>query len=187
MRRSPPGRPRSTSGFAALLLRARGEEPAYREACRELLRSFDLAEVGPHTANDIAWTCALGTAAVDDYAPLVRLAETVAAIRPEPNRLNTLGALLYRAGRFADSVRQLERSVDVHGAGGSVFDALFLAMAHRRLGHGEEARRWLRRGSSPAPVAMFKPDASGDRSWIPQLEQELLGREAAATVGATDP
>ena len=63
------------------------------------------------------------------------------------NRLNTLGAVLYRAGRFEEAVRQLKRSVEVHGAGGTPYDALFLAMAHHQLGHADQARRWLRLGT----------------------------------------
>ena len=56
-------------------------------------------------------------------------------------------------------------------------------MAHHRLGHRDEALRWLHRGTSPGPVAMFKPDASGDTSWIPRLELAILRREAATTLG----
>ncbi len=170
-----------------MILRARGDESAYREACQELLRTFDVAEAAPGVINDIAWTCAFGAAAVNDYAPLLRSLETAVASRPRADRLNTLGALLYRAGRFADAVRQLERAVDAQGAGGTAYDALFLAMAHRRLGHGEEARRWLRRGGAPAPVAGSDPGASAATSWITRLELEFLRREAVATVGALDP
>ncbi len=170
-----------------LFLRARGDDSAYREACRQLLRAFDVTKIPPRTANDLAWSCALGAGAVEDYAPLIRLAESAAASRPAPNRLNTLGAILYRAGRFEDAIRQLGRSVEIHGAGGTLYDALFLAMAHHRLGRAEEARQWFHRGSSPAPVAMFKPDAGGDTSWIPQLELKILRREAAATLGLDGP
>jgi hypothetical protein len=145
-----------------------------------------VAKAAPRTVNEIAWTCALGTAALDDYGPLLRAAEEATAGPTDANRLNTLGALLYRAGRFADAVRQLERSVDAHGAGGTAHDALFLAMAHGRLGHGEEARIWLRRGDIPVSVATFNAGANGDTPWIPRLELDFLRREAAATVGALD-
>jgi tetratricopeptide (TPR) repeat protein len=170
-----------------LLFLARGHESAYSAACRQLLRMFDATKAAPRTVNDLAWSCALGAGAIEDYAPLIRLAESAVAIRPAPNRLNTLGALLYRAGRFEEAIRQLERSVEAHGAGGTDHDALFLAMAHHRLGRREEARRWLRRGTSPAPVALYKPDASDDSSWTLRLELEILRREAAATLGTVGP
>ena len=170
-----------------LFHRARGDEAAYREACRQILRTFDVTTAPPATVNDLAWSCALGPGAVDDYDLLIHLAASATASRPTANRLNTLGALLYRAGRFEEAIRQLERSVEVHGAGGTPFDALFLAMAHHRLGHLEEARRWQSRGTNPAPAATPRPDAGGGPRWIPQLELEVLRREAAATLGAVGP
>jgi tetratricopeptide (TPR) repeat protein len=170
-----------------LFLRTRGDYDGYREACRQLLDTFDTRTIPPSAANNLAWCFALGAGAVDDYAALLDLAEAAAASRPEPNRLNTLGALLYRAGRFEEAIRQLERSVAMHGAGGTPYDALFLAMAHQRLGRRDEARQWLARGTSPAPIAMFKPDATGDTSWIPRLELDILSREAAEMLGTDAP
>jgi tetratricopeptide (TPR) repeat protein len=163
----------------ALARLALGDHGEYVAACRHLLEKFGAASLAPKTANNVAWSCALGAAAVADYGPPVRLAE-LAAARSAQNRLNTLGAVLYRAGRVDEAIEQLGRSVAAHGAGGRHYDALFLAMAHHRLGHAEEARNWLRRASEVTPVAMRKPDASGPSSWIPRVEIEMLRREAAA-------
>jgi serine/threonine protein kinase/WD40 repeat protein len=170
-----------------LVRRARTGAAAYREACRELLRDFAAADLPPRIANLLAWSCALDDGVVEDYAPLVRLAESAVVGRPSQDRLNTLGALLYRAGRFEEAVRQLQRSVEMHGAGGTPYDALFLALAHHRLGRREEARRWFRRGTAPAPAARFKADAIGDTSWIPRLELDILRREVAAALGPDGP
>jgi serine/threonine protein kinase/WD40 repeat protein len=166
-----------------LFLRARGDSSAYRDACRDLLSSFDLHILSPRVANNVAWACALEAGCVEDYEPLIRLARSVAAVRPEPNRLNTLGAILFRAGQFEEAIRQLEQSVAAHGAGGTAYDAIFLAMAHHRLGNREQALRWLQMSHSQ-PVATFKPDADGDTSWIPHLELEVLRREAAKMIGS---
>jgi len=108
------------------------------------------------------------------------------AARSDQIRLNTLGAILYRAGRVEEAIEQLERAVAAHGAGGTYYDALFLAMANHRIGHAEEARSWLRRASEVAPAAMRKPDASGPSSWIPRIEIEILRREAAALIEPSD-
>ena len=116
----------------------------------------------------------------EDYRRPVQLAESSVASRTESNRLNTLGAILYRGGEFSAAVEQLERSVAIHGAGGTAYDAVFLAMAHHRLGHPAKAREWLRRTGMPASAGMHKPDESGPSSWIPRLELELLRREANA-------
>ncbi|MFO0907398.1 MAG: tetratricopeptide repeat protein [Isosphaeraceae bacterium] len=151
-----------------------------------MLRSFDPNRLPPATVNSLAWSCALGPDALDDYDPLIRLATRAAASRPEPNRLNTVGAILFRAGRFEEAIRQLDRAIQVHGAGGTQYDALFLAMTHHRLGHSDEARRWYDRATSTPPAAMQKPGATGDTSWIPRVELETLQREAAAALGLGD-
>ena len=102
-------------------------------------------------------------------------------------RLNTLGAILYRAGRFEDAIRQLGRSVEVHDAEGMRYDAVFLAMAHHRLGHADEARRWLRPSNAVDPITMRNPGAGDDPSWLRRLEIELLRREATNMIEPIHP
>jgi eukaryotic-like serine/threonine-protein kinase len=165
----------------AMVRLAMGDHGEYVAVCRHILEKFGAEGQTPRTSNNIAWSCALGPAALTDYAPAVSLAESAAA-RSEQNRLNTLGAILYRAGRVDEAIEQLDRSVVAHGAGGTHYDALFLAMAHHQLGHADEARRWLRRACEAAPVAMRKPDASGPSSWIPLVEIEMLRREAKTLI-----
>ena len=165
----------------AMVQLAMGDHAKYVTTCRSLVEKFSAAEATPKTANNVAWSCALGPAALADYAPAVQLAK-LAAGSSEQNRLNTLGAILFRAGRTQEAIEQLSRSVAAHGVGGTHYDALFLAMAHHRLGHADEARTWLRRASDVAPVAMNKPDASGPSSWIPRIEIEMLRREATAMI-----
>ena len=57
---------------------------------------------------------------------------------------NTLGVAHYRAGDWAEAVDALEESMRLR-SGGDPYDWLFLAMARRRLGDAEAARRWLDR------------------------------------------
>ncbi len=45
---------------------------------------------------------------------------------------------MYRSGRFEEGIR-------LRGGGSVPADWPFLAMAHHRLGHRDEARRWLDR------------------------------------------
>jgi serine/threonine protein kinase/WD40 repeat protein len=165
----------------ALFRQARGDQPAYSDACRQLLRMADAAQMVPHVANDIAWTCSLGPGAVADYSSVIHLAEMAAAGGPSHSRLNTLGAVLYRAGRFEEAARHLSQAVEIHGKG-TELDALFLAMAHQKLGHGEEARRWLRRGTAVGPVAMHDSGAIGDETWNLKLELEIFRSEASAMI-----
>ena len=108
----------------------------------------------------------------------VRLAELAVNGAPEQSKaylLNTLGAALYRAGRFAEAVRRLEEGIQKRKGVSSEADWVFLAMAHHRLGHHEEARRWLDRFRDRGPN--LDPSAF----WH-ELEIRLLRAEAEAVV-----
>jgi tetratricopeptide (TPR) repeat protein len=168
----------------ALLQWAEGDRTGYQVACRKLLQAFDAAELKPRLANEIAWACAVGSEAVDDYTRVVRLAEVAATGGSPGQGPSTLGAALFRAGRLEEAVRHLDRSVEVQGADGSPFDALFLAMAHQRLGRVQEARDWLRRGTAASPPAMQRPGKRGDGSWMTPLGLALLRREATSLIGS---
>ena len=70
------------------------------------------------------------------------------ALELDPGRpiyLNTRGVVLYRAGRFAEALTTLDESLEAGKGEFDGFDLHFLAMAHHRLGHRDEARRCLDR------------------------------------------
>jgi len=85
--------------------------------------------------------------------------------------LNTLGVVQYREGRHAQAIATLERSLAAGRGQADAFDLFFLAMAHHRLGHHQEARdqfdravRWLEtQNTMPQPqareLAAFRAEA----------------------------
>jgi hypothetical protein len=155
-----------------------------RRACEELLKRFgkttDLAQ-----ANRVAWYCVLAPDAVEDPKALVRLAENALAAHPEGGRqrsdvLQTLGAALYRAGRFEEAVRRLDESMQTRGDGGDARGFAFLAMAHHRLGRRDEAKRWLDKLVSYRPEEGF--DFSRD-----DVEVRILHREAESLILGSRP
>jgi uncharacterized protein HemY len=151
-----------------------GDEAAYRKLCTELLKDEgDLPS--PAVANGIAWVCALGPDAVGNYARPLALAEWAVRTEPGSDKLNTLGAVLYRAGRFREAVERLGASV--RAGDGRAEDWAFLAMAHARLGEEAEARQYLAklRHSLPRPGAIWD-----------NLQRELLFQQAQAAVEGTD-
>jgi serine/threonine protein kinase/Tfp pilus assembly protein PilF len=56
---------------------------------------------------------------------------------------NTLGAAYCRAGQWNDALKAIERAMTIQQEG--ALDWFFLAMAHHKLGHEKEARRWYDR------------------------------------------
>jgi hypothetical protein len=81
-----------------------------------------------------------------------------------------LGAALVRAGQPQEAVRELDEAVRLHGAGGSLWAKLFLALAHQRLGH-------------PEKVEQFRQQAQGTADW----EEELVRRQLEGELDAARP
>ncbi len=88
---------------------------------------------------------------------------------------NTLGAVLYRADRFEDAIRRLGDGIRLRGGDSVPQDWAFLAMAHHRLGHPDEARHWLDR------LRNRQRSTDPDQFWE-ELEIRLLHSEAEAVV-----
>jgi tetratricopeptide (TPR) repeat protein len=106
----------------------------YRKAIG-LNRDYSLAH------NNLAWLLAnCPDPRFRDPAEAVRLAKRAVELG-RGDAWNTLGAAYYRTGDWEAAVAALEKSVQLRG-GGDSFDWFFLAMAHGRLGHQEEARKW---------------------------------------------
>ena len=57
-----------------------------------------------------------------------------------------MGVVQYRAGRYAEAIETLEQSLAAGQGHSDAWDLFFLAMAHHRLGHGEQGRACFERG-----------------------------------------
>ena len=173
----------------ALTQLATGRSADYRRLCADLLDRFGSAG-RPSVANNVAWCCSLGPAALGDLKPVLKLARRVTAQRRNAENLNTLGAALYRSGEFEEAIRTLKEAVAGGKEHGSAWDFLFLAMTHARLGHTGEAQRLLAR-VGPWVEAHLRPVSNSDLpaplSWQNQLELRLLRREAEAVVAGHTP
>jgi serine/threonine protein kinase/Flp pilus assembly protein TadD len=142
-------------------------EAVWREAIR---RQPD--HVGAHVGiNNLAWF--LATSAdpkVRDPKRAVELAE-IAVARVPNVAWNTLGVAQYRAGDWQAATASFEKSMAV-SAEGYAIDCLFLAMAHWKLEHQEEARPWYDR----AAAWMEKNDSQNEELRRFRAEaEELLG------------
>ena len=137
-------------GYLQLLcLLEHGDIQAYRRVVADLLAKFGKITT-PNEAKNGAWYCVLADDALPDLNVPVSMAEAaLAAYNPNQKRfaLNTLGASLYRAGRFDEAIRRLEESVQASGGIGVPQDWAFLAMASSKKGDSEAAQALARQAS----------------------------------------
>jgi tetratricopeptide (TPR) repeat protein len=158
---------------AALALLKRSDRAGYRKFCERMVQN-EGAPKSANDANNLAWICALGPNALDDYKTPVALAEKVVKLA-SPNgkhgALNTLGAILLRAGRAKEAIERLDEGIKANKGEGHQLDWLFLAMAHHRVGATAQARRCLDRVNACPPQSALSWDC---------LEIELLHKEVRA-------
>ena len=157
---------------------------AYGRLCRSLIAEAEsISNVS--FANEAAWMFVLGPNAVDDYERVLRLLSK--ALQPVPGIetrrpavLNTLGAALYRAGRYREAIDTLHEGMLARDGNGTPDDWVFLAMAHQQLGHTIEAKRWLEQVKKKLRV-------NTSLNWN-SLELSILYREAETmiAVGSKD-
>jgi WD40 repeat protein/tetratricopeptide (TPR) repeat protein len=167
----------------AVALLAAGDEDGYRKACAGLLRRVDETDQGSETA---ARTCVLAPAALADLRPVLVWAET--QILEFPGNVGhggTLGAVLYRMGRFEPAVRELHSAVEADRDDAAAAPCLFLAMAYHRLGKSEDARGWLDEAGRRLAVPPARKRSEEEMpEWAERLALERLRKEAETLLGA---
>jgi WD40 repeat protein len=142
--------------FAQGLLRAEVLEKikadsGFSDAIRQ--QALTLAKKEPENAavlNNGSWAIVRRPdAKAQEYQAALRRAEVACRLAPENGEcLNTLGVAQYRTGKYAEAVATLTRSAKLNQAFSKGFhpvDLAFLALAHARLGHKEEAQQYLKR------------------------------------------
>ena len=142
----------------------------------------------------VAWACALAPDATKDWATAVALAEK--AVQSDPKSatyLNTLGAVLYRAGRFDEALRVSRRPSPWSRNRASIksppaYTWFFLAMTQHRLGHSEEAKQWLDKAVAGTDKIFAEADqGTVDLPWNRRLTLKLLCEEAEGILKVRPP
>jgi len=120
--------------------------------------------------NNLAWY--LVTAPVPTARNPIRgleLALRAVSLAPSSwETCNTLGVAYYRNARWDEALRALETSIS-RTRGVNAFDGFFLAMAHWKLGHADEAHDWLLRSEEwrlchqPENVELLRFRAEAER------------------------
>ncbi|HZW32334.1 MAG TPA: protein kinase, partial [Isosphaeraceae bacterium] len=136
-------------------------------------------EILARCCNNRAWELASGPGPGRDLDRALAFGRRALALAPdEAMSLNTMGIVHYRACRYVEAIATLERSLAAGHGQADGFDLFFLAMAHHRLGHRDQARdcfgralRWL----------------GEQKSLNEQSSKELAGFRAEATAVLAGP
>jgi tetratricopeptide (TPR) repeat protein len=171
----------------AVLTIRHGDVDGYGALCAEMLQRFEGTKE-PVVAEQVARMCTLIPGVVDNPRRALELGrKAVAADANQPFFLLARGSAEYRAGQFQAAVETLGESARKNGQPwGRAQAELFLAMAHARLGHAEQARRTLAEAERSLAKLPEKPDVFTLQlawHWRERAIFQVLLREAATVLG----
>ena len=171
------------AGWQTLCLAGAEDWAAHRQACGRILQRLE-GTGDPQTVDVLAWYCVRFREGCADPSQPLKLAEQAVAASPQNlNVLKTLGAALYRAGRYADAIKKEEEGNRLQKFEGTAYDWLFLALAHHQLKHAVEARKWLTNAQQWLDQAKDEEPGGPTLSWDRRLELQLIRAEAEALIG----
>jgi tetratricopeptide (TPR) repeat protein len=157
-----------------------GDVKGYSTARAGMLAQFRDTK-SPSVAAHVCYVCAAVPAQPNEAEAFLRLAEFAVIGTPFNPRIR--GAMNYRAGKYKEAISDFERSAPVFPR--RAWDWLFMAMAHYKLGHTEEAKHslknaeaWIERAERIGPGGSRNPWFG----WYEPLEVEQLLKEARALV-----
>ena len=109
--------------------------------------------------------------------------------------LQTLGALLYRAGRYPEAARQLADMYELDQrvkpnpkTTAATQGAYFLALTHFQLGHTNQASEWFQRASDLDPCAGgTRAPSAAKVAWWNRLALQWLRKEAESVLNPRAP
>ena len=146
--------------------------------------------------------CSLNPGMVADTASVIKLAEALTrpatrlrSQKQEAARPSVVRLALYRAGQFEEAARRLEEAIQISNKSEDPFNWAFLAMAHGRGGHYDEARHSARpslqastnRRSRPVLGRVRDPPAPQRSRGGDPLRPSIPGRSIRSLNGGPSP
>jgi hypothetical protein len=163
-----PQSPLSLEAVASYVRKDAGLDGPVRQAALEELEAYgEIDEVWDSAALKTLLSPGAGMAV---YQEVLAKAQRFAAVEPsDGGTRNALGAAHYRVGQFQEAVATLEHCQDLRECGPEVNTA-FLAMAHFRLGHTQQATHLVEklRGMHPGTAEL--------RELLREVESVVAGR-----------
>ena len=155
---------------------------SFRKACENMRDRFG-SRNDLNIVNSLLWTSVLHPSVATLARELVSKAEAALAnASPKDRRelLNTVGAVMYRAGRLDDAIKLFNESVSEQRRGGLIEDWVFLAMAHHKKGNKDKAKEYLDRVTEELKKlrAGIRPSDGRGLDWRLLIELESLYAEA---------
>ncbi len=137
----------------------------WRMAAADYRASLARSPDSAFAANGLAW-CLVSLPGRGNTDEAIRWARKALDLVPEETAFrNTLGAALYRAGRFAEAAAELEQNI-ARNADQIGYDWVLLSMCRQRLGRGalartalDQALRWRNAASGMAAAQSAEFDA----------------------------
>jgi len=148
-------------GYLSAAYLTLGDRSAHRQVCADMVSRFAQTK-DPQVASAVVMTCVVIPDAMDDPQQLIRLGHLAATKEKGPP---ALGAALFRAGKYDAALLHLEERNSP-----GTWNLLFRAMAHRHLGHHDQARGCLEQAQQQIK--------STKTQWPLDVRTEQLCREA---------
>jgi serine/threonine protein kinase/tetratricopeptide (TPR) repeat protein len=171
----------------ACLRQLQGDDPGYRNLCRQLLEQIGRNQPGfkGYPAFLASRTCMLRPETAAPPKEGVAWAEQAVASRANvPWYLHGLALAHYRFGQWEEAAARSQESLKADpNWGGIMLNWLVLALAEKSQGHTDQARQWMEKAASWREKAVqgaanVRQTASPDLSLTDWLEFEVLFREA---------
>jgi choice-of-anchor C domain-containing protein len=187
-------RAREWVGLACLQLCAQ-DEAGFRKTCTTMTERFGSAK-DPKAGAIAAWASSLTPHPQGDMDKLIERVKGCSAAEPGTSWLNfILGLALLRADKCELAIAQATTATRDTRWETRFLNYPVLAMAHHRLGHSEEALKylnmsqaeWNRRSPLPRQVDSLVVWAVPTNPWYDWLSFELLYREAAHQITLSPP
>jgi serine/threonine protein kinase/Tfp pilus assembly protein PilF len=157
-----------------------GDVAGYRTVRNGILAQFrDTKDTW--VASHLSHVCAAVPAEPEEAEALLRLANFGASGNPANPRVR--GAVNYRAGKYQAAIADFDQSAPVSPR--RAWDWLFLAMAHYKLGHAEEAKSSLKKAEDWIQRAdRLRARGSTDPwiGWFEPLEVAQILKEARSLI-----
>jgi serine/threonine protein kinase/tetratricopeptide (TPR) repeat protein len=157
-----------------------GDVAGYRTVRTGILAQFrDTKDTS--VASHLSHVCAAVPSEPEEAEALLRLAEFAVSVTPANPRVR--GAMNYRAGKYQAAIADFDKSAPVSPR--RAWDWLFLAMAHYKLRHIDEAKKSLKKAEDWIERAdRLRARGSSDPwlAWFEPLEVAQILKEAQALI-----